>query len=81
MKTIVLALAALLVVGCAMSPEQIKAFNEGKDSKAGCFYAKGPGWETMTVYTGTDAGVVAHGGVNVGQGCVVTYANSKTAPK
>lgn len=72
---------SLLLAGCAMSPEQIKAFNEGKDSKAGCFWAKGPGWETMTVYTGTDAGVVAHGGVNVGAGCSVTYANSKSAPK
>lgn len=76
-----LIVTAMLVAGCAMSPEQIKAFNEGKDSKSGCFWAKGPGWETMTVYTGTDAGVVAHGGVNVGAGCSVTYANSKTAPK
>lgn len=48
---------ALLLAGCAMSPEQIKAMSAGTDAKAACFHARqGILWSTTTVYVAADKG-------------------------
>lgn len=52
MKITMLAAAALLAAGCAMSPEQMKALGPG--DKAACFHARcesiacGGNWSTTT---------------------------------
>ena len=57
MKPIILTIAAALLAGCAMSPEQIKAMNAGTDAKAMCFHARnGILWSTTTVYVSADKG-------------------------
>lgn len=59
MKIIFPLLAALtLVVGCGLTPEQMKAIGESKSSTTMCFNSKTMGFETTTVVTvaGTKGG-------------------------
>ena len=79
---ICIALAAILLAGCAstgvqnMTAEQLKALAADKNFSAVCSNVTGPWGMARFVYTNVDKGSVPNGAISVDANCVVTMSNS-----
>lgn len=60
-----------------MSPEQILASSKAKDANVVCVHASGLWGEATTVYINVDRGVIADGGIAVGDACVTTVSTKQ----
>jgi hypothetical protein len=79
---ICIALAAILLAGCAstgvqnMTAEQLKALAQDKNFSAVCSSVTGIWGNARFVYTNVDKGTVPNGAISVDANCLVTMSNN-----
>jgi hypothetical protein len=87
---VLIAIAALLVTGCAttggvdmknLSDAQVKALVADKNFTAICTKLTGTGGQGNFVYVNIDKTVVTNGAISVNPDCTVTMSNAPNPPK